>query len=124
MQSLEIPVHASSLVALLKKPTAGSAAAASAGGLLLGEVKQEKPRCVVSLRPSTHTHTHTITHTHSHTPIRPSCLVGGALASVELRAPRPVCIERYEDSRALGRFVLRQKGETVAVGMVTEVLAG
>ena len=49
MQSLEIPVHASSLVALLKKPTAGSAAAASAGGLLLGEVKQEKPRCVVSV---------------------------------------------------------------------------
>lgn len=50
--------------------------------------------------------------------------MGGALASVELRAPRPICLERYEDSRALGRFVLRQKGETVAVGMITEVLAG
>lgn len=42
MQSLEVPVHASRLVALLKKPAAG---AGGAGGLLLGEVKQEKPRC-------------------------------------------------------------------------------
>lgn len=50
--------------------------------------------------------------------------MGGALASVELRTLRPICLERYEDSRALGRFVLRQKGETVAVGMVLEVLAG
>ncbi len=47
MQSLEVPVHASRLVALLKNPTA--AAAAGAGGLMLGEVKQEKPRCVACL---------------------------------------------------------------------------
>lgn len=41
MQSLEVPVHTSRLVALLKKPTA-----AAGGGMVLGEVKQEKPRCV------------------------------------------------------------------------------
>ncbi|TFJ84718.1 hypothetical protein NSK_003750 [Nannochloropsis salina CCMP1776] len=53
---------------------------------------------------------------------RPRCLTGNMLALVEFQCARPVCVERFEDSRPLGRFILRQKGETVAVGIVTEIL--
>jgi elongation factor 1 alpha-like protein len=100
MQSLEMPVHATRLVATLKKPLPEGCGGGGGegGGATVVEaenIKQAKPRC----------------------------LMGGVLALVEMRCQRPICLERYEDSRALGRFVLRQKGETVAVGMITEILA-
>ena len=50
------------------------------------------------------------------------CLMGGVLASVEMTCQRPICIERFESSKTLGRFVLRQRGTTIAVGMVMELL--
>lgn len=88
LQSLEMPVNATRLVATLHKPL-------SEEGVASAEIKQERPRC----------------------------LTGGVLALVELRCQKPMCVERFDDSRSLGRFVLRQKGETVAVGMITEILA-
>jgi len=88
LQSLEMPVNATRLVATLHKPL-------SEEGVASAEIKQERPRC----------------------------LTGGGLALVELRCQKPMCVERFDDSRSLGRFVLRQKGETVAVGMITEILA-
>lgn len=87
LQSLEMPVNTTRLIATLHKPL-------SEEGVASAEIKQERPRC----------------------------LTGGLLALVELRCQRPMCVERYDESRSLGRFILRQKGETVAVGMVTEIL--
>jgi elongation factor 1 alpha-like protein len=43
------------------------------------------------------------------------------LASVEVTSRRPLCVEPYSDSKTLGRFILRQKGTTLAIGMITEV---
>ncbi|KAG5178193.1 P-loop containing nucleoside triphosphate hydrolase protein [Tribonema minus] len=54
---------------------------------------------------------------------RPRCVPSGATAHVQLTLSRPICVERYSDCRALGRFVLRQKGQTVAVGLVLELKA-
>eukprot|EP00611_Tribonema_gayanum_P020561 TRINITY_DN3768_c0_g2_i2.p1 TRINITY_DN3768_c0_g2~~TRINITY_DN3768_c0_g2_i2.p1 ORF type:complete len:342 (+),score=77.97 TRINITY_DN3768_c0_g2_i2:438-1463(+) len=54
---------------------------------------------------------------------RPRCVPSGATAHVQLTLSRPICVERYADCRALGRFVLRQKGQTVAVGLVLELKA-
>lgn len=50
------------------------------------------------------------------------CILGNVLASVEVTCQRPLCVEAYSESRTLGRFVLRQKGTTVAIGMITTVL--
>ncbi|CAN0118759.1 unnamed protein product, partial [Discosporangium mesarthrocarpum] len=49
---------------------------------------------------------------------RPRCIPADTNAQVRLSSPRPLCLEKYSDSRPLGRFVLRQKGVTVAVGLV------
>lgn len=34
---------------------------------------------------------------------------------------RPVCLEEYKDFKGLGRFMLRDKGSTIAAGIVLEV---
>jgi hypothetical protein len=36
---------------------------------------------------------------------------------------RAIGMEVYADTRALGRFMLRREGETIAVGVVTKILA-
>ena len=32
-----------------------------------------------------------------------------------------ICIEKYEDNKQLGRFVLRSNGDTVASGMILKI---
>jgi len=55
---------------------------------------------------------------------KPRCLAGTASAIVELAIAdgRPICIEHYSDFRKLGRFLLRDRGETVAFGIVKKIL--
>ncbi|CAB1097659.1 unnamed protein product [Ectocarpus sp. CCAP 1310/34] len=51
---------------------------------------------------------------------RPRCVPTGSTAHIRITCQRPICLEKYGDCRALGRFVLRQKGATVAVGLVLD----
>ncbi len=40
---------------------------------------------------------------------------------IRLKFVQPICIEKYEDNKQLGRFVLRTNGDTVASGMVLKI---
>jgi elongation factor 1 alpha-like protein len=52
---------------------------------------------------------------------RPRMLVGGSTALVEIRLNEKICLESFNDCRALGRFALRREGDTIAVGIVERV---
>jgi len=54
--------------------------------------------------------------------IKPRILTSGSNAAVEIKLSAKVCVETFNDCRALGRFVLRRGGDTIAVGVVEEVL--
>ena len=54
---------------------------------------------------------------------RRRCLTKGQTAMVEVTAARALCLEEYGDLKALGRIALRDGGRTVAVGVVTKLLA-
>ncbi len=43
----------------------------------------------------------------------------GQQAVVRVQLAEPVCLETYKDLPALGRFIMREEGLTVAVGVVT-----
>ena len=47
----------------------------------------------------------------------PKCIPGGRTATVVIETVKPVCIEAFSECRALGRFALRSKGNTIAVGI-------
>ena len=49
------------------------------------------------------------------------CLVRNSSAIVEVEVSRPVCIELYQDSKEIGRFMLRHGGATIAAGVITKV---
>mmetsp|Transcript_14076 Transcript_14076/g.28803 ORF Transcript_14076/g.28803 Transcript_14076/m.28803 type:complete len:141 (-) Transcript_14076:252-674(-) len=51
---------------------------------------------------------------------RPRCLTKNQSARIEISTSRPIPLHRYQDVRELGRFVLRNQGQTLAVGIVTE----
>jgi len=53
---------------------------------------------------------------------RPRVLPGGASATVEMTLQDRICMEKYTDCRALGRFVLRRGGDTIALGIIETVL--
>lgn len=53
----------------------------------------------------------------------PRALTSGVNASVEMTFKERLCVEAYTDCRALGRFVLRRGGDTIAVGLVESLLA-
>ncbi|KAG0447818.1 hypothetical protein HPP92_028135 [Vanilla planifolia] len=50
-------------------------------------------------------------------------LVSRQSAIIEVSLDRPVCVEEFSGCRALGRVVLRASGVTVAVGIVSRVIA-
>ncbi|EZF28188.1 hypothetical protein H101_08130, partial [Trichophyton interdigitale H6] len=33
-----------------------------------------------------------------------------------------VCVEKFEDYNQLGRFTLRDQGQTIAIGMITKLI--
>ena len=53
---------------------------------------------------------------------KPRCLTGNQSAVVEIIVSRPIPLELYKNYRELGRFMLRSGGNTLAAGMVTEIL--
>ena len=48
---------------------------------------------------------------------KPKCVPGGMHALVTISVEFPVLIECFEACKSLGRFALRAKGKTVAVGI-------
>ncbi|KAI3696488.1 hypothetical protein L1987_79506 [Smallanthus sonchifolius] len=54
----------------------------------------------------------------------PRCLLAKQSAIVEVVLHGEVCVDEFSSSRALGRVFLRSSGTTVAVGVVTRVIAG
>jgi elongation factor 1 alpha-like protein len=53
---------------------------------------------------------------------RPRVLTKGQTSMIELTLARSLPVELYSDLRALGRIALREKGRTLAVGIVTAIL--
>jgi elongation factor 1 alpha-like protein len=53
---------------------------------------------------------------------RPRALTANTQAIVELTLSNAIAMEAFTDCRALGRFVLRRNGDSVAVGRIEEVL--
>lgn len=52
----------------------------------------------------------------------PRVVTGGTSATVEITLQEKICMERFADCRALGRFVLRRGGDSIAVGIIEAVL--
>lgn len=53
---------------------------------------------------------------------KPRVLTKNQSAVVEVTVLRAICLELYSDFRALGRVVLRDGGQTIAVGVVISLL--
>jgi len=53
---------------------------------------------------------------------RPRALTKHSQAVVEITLQQPIVMESFDDCRALGRFVLRRSGESIAVGRIEQVL--
>jgi translation elongation factor EF-1alpha len=51
----------------------------------------------------------------------PKCVPGGRCASVRIDVMKRICIEPFKVCGALGRFALRAKGKTCAVGICEKV---
>jgi elongation factor 1 alpha-like protein len=54
--------------------------------------------------------------------MRPRIITGGSTALVGITLNESLCLEEFSQCRALGRFVLRRKGDTIAVGLIEELL--
>ena len=53
---------------------------------------------------------------------KPRVLTKNQSAIIEVTVLRAICLEQYSDCRALGRIILREGGQTLAVGVVTSIL--
>ncbi|KAF2369058.1 Translation elongation factor EFTu/EF1A C-terminal [Trinorchestia longiramus] len=53
---------------------------------------------------------------------KPRVLAKQTAGVIELELSKPVCVETYKDNKELGRFMLRQQSNTIAAGLITEVL--
>lgn len=54
---------------------------------------------------------------------KPDFLKTGDVAIVKIKPLKPIVIEKYQDYPALGRFAIRDMGQTVAAGVVLDVKA-
>ncbi|OQR95724.1 translation elongation factor 1-alpha [Thraustotheca clavata] len=54
---------------------------------------------------------------------KPRCITRNCSAVVQITCQRPICLELFADFRQLGRFTLRDRGSTLAAGIVTDILA-
>ena len=50
------------------------------------------------------------------------CLGDGVAALVEITTTRPICVELFAENKQYGRITLRDKGVTIASGVVTKLL--
>lgn len=53
---------------------------------------------------------------------KPRCITRNCSAVVQITCSRPICLEMFSDFRQLGRFTLRDRGVTLAAGIVSEIL--
>jgi len=53
---------------------------------------------------------------------RPRMITGGSNATVEVTMKERICMEEFSACRSLGRFVLRRGGDTIAVGVIEQIL--
>jgi len=53
---------------------------------------------------------------------KPRCITRNKSAVIQVTCLRPLCLETFADFRQLGRFTLRDRGVTLAAGVVTEIL--
>ncbi len=53
----------------------------------------------------------------------PATLKTGDVAIVKIKPTKPLCIEKYADFPQLGRFAVRDMGETVGAGIVLDIVA-
>ena len=53
---------------------------------------------------------------------RPRALTRGSSAIVELTLSEKLVLETFSQCRALGRFVLRRAGDTIAMGVIDDLL--
>ncbi|KAJ8331570.1 hypothetical protein O5D80_000481 [Batrachochytrium dendrobatidis] len=53
----------------------------------------------------------------------PRALGQSVTAVVEIRTQRPMCLETFQTTKELGRFMLRNGSTTVAAGIVTDILS-
>jgi len=53
---------------------------------------------------------------------KPRFLTKGMSAIVEIKINKPLCMELYQNFRELGRFMLRYGSNTIAAGLITEIL--
>jgi len=51
----------------------------------------------------------------------PKCIRRGETGLIRLALSKPICVEKFEDFRPLGRFFLRSTGLTVAYGIITNI---
>ncbi|MDO8427579.1 MAG: translation elongation factor EF-1 subunit alpha [Candidatus Diapherotrites archaeon] len=51
----------------------------------------------------------------------PKFLKTGDAAIVKIKPTKPICVEEYKSFPQLGRFAIRDMGQTVAAGMITQV---
>lgn len=52
---------------------------------------------------------------------KPRCLTRNMNAVVEITSQRSMCLELFSEYRQFGRFTLRDKGITLAAGIITEI---
>uniref|UniRef100_A0A336MLD5 CSON003262 protein n=1 Tax=Culicoides sonorensis TaxID=179676 RepID=A0A336MLD5_CULSO len=52
----------------------------------------------------------------------PRCLGPNTCALVEIEFTRPICMEKYSDSKELGRVMVRVGGVTIAAGLCTDIV--
>ncbi|CAM9579342.1 unnamed protein product, partial [Phaeothamnion confervicola] len=52
---------------------------------------------------------------------RPRFVKPGVYVNAVIEVERSICVEKYKDTMALGRFTLRTEGHTIAIGMILEV---
>lgn len=52
----------------------------------------------------------------------PDFIKTGDVAIVKIKPTRPICAEKYSEYPALGRFAMRDMGQTVAAGIILEVV--
>lgn len=52
----------------------------------------------------------------------PDFIKTGDVAIIKVKPTKPVCVEKYSEFPALGRFAIRDMGQTVAAGVVLEVV--
>lgn len=53
---------------------------------------------------------------------KPRCITREKSAVVQITCQRPICLEEFTNYRQLGRFTLRDRGTTLAAGIITEII--